>query len=592
MSAINKKERIKVSKETWSKGLRIFRYILPYKFSFIIGFIILAFSSVVFMLFTASGGEFIKIAEGKSRFNLSLDQFGLILLAVLLIQGVLSFIRVQLFAYLSEKSMADVRKQLFAKLVSMPMSFYDKNKVGELTSRATADVQQIQEVVSVTLAEFLRQIIVLIVGISIIIYLNSKLTLLMLLTFPIVMIIAIIWGKKIRKHSKERQDKLAESTNILEESLQNITVVKSFTNESWETNRYNASLDKVVSFALKLARHRGGFISFIISVVFGVVFFVIYNAAKLVQSGEITSGDLVSFITVTAVVGASIGSLGDFYTQILKAIGASERVLDIIDLEGEIIDNNASPQAIQGHIQYTDVKFRYPTRDDVEVLKGLSFEILPGTTAAFVGSSGAGKSTVIQLLLKMYNVTEGTITVDGRSIASIDLYTLRKNIAIVPQEVILFGGSILENIQYGNIDATEKDIIEAAKKANAWEFIESFPDGLQTIVGDRGIKLSGGQRQRIAIARAVLKNPTILILDEATSSLDAESERLVQDALDKLMKNRTSLVIAHRLSTIRNADKIIVLDKGMKIEEGTHDQLINIEDGFYQHLAELQFTEA
>ena len=590
--ARTKKERVKISKDTYNKGIQIFRYLLPYKWVFSVGFLLLALSSIVFMVFPIASGEFVNIAIGESTYDLDLDTLGLGLIIILVIQSLFSFFRVRIFAYVSENAMADVKKDLFSKLVSLPITFFDENKVGELVSRTTEDVNQIQSAISITLAEFLRQIIVLVVGISYIAITNGRLTFLMLATLPVVIVVAIFWGKKIKKLSKNRQEELANSNVVLEESLRNISIVKSFTNEWMEIQRFSKSLRNFVHQSLRLASNRGLFIAFIIAIVFGVIFYVIYAGAKMVEAGEMPAGDLVSFIAVTGIIGASIGSLGDFYTNLLKAIGASERVLDLIGLDAEAPIKDNSTQAdinINGAVAFNDVAFEYPTRSDVPVLRGVNFDVAPGSTVAFVGQSGAGKSTIIQLLMKLYDIKAGSITLDGKNINEYDLQQLRSQMAVVPQEVLLFGGSIRENIAYANPAASEEAILAAAKKANALEFIEKFPEGLETLVGDRGVKLSGGQRQRIAIARAILKDPKILILDEATSSLDAESERLVQEALDTLMEGRTSIVIAHRLATIKNVDNIYVLDNGKIIESGTHSELAQKENGAYNNLAKLQF---
>jgi ABC-type multidrug transport system fused ATPase/permease subunit len=336
------------------------------------------------------------------------------------------------------------------------------------------------------------------------------------------------------------------------------------------------------------------FAVFIVSVLFGALFFIIWEGATMVQTGEITAGQLVAFVSYTAIIGGAIAGLGNFYTELLGAIGATERVREILDDHSEVDifkEKTVEKIALSGNIEYDEVRFRYPTRADVEVLKGLTFRVKAGQKVALVGPSGAGKSTIVQLLLKFYDIQSGDIRVDGRSIQDMNTSAYRQNIAIVPQEVLLFGGTIRENIAYGKPGATDDEIIEAARQSNCWEFIKKFPEGLDTIVGERGIKLSGGQRQRVAIARAILKNPSILLLDEATSSLDAESEKVVQEALNTLMEGRTSIIIAHRLATIREVDKIFVLDHGRIVEAGTHEELSNLEDGLYNSLAKLQFEQ-
>jgi ATP-binding cassette, subfamily B, bacterial len=584
-------KKVKFDKVEFQNALKIFKFLTPYKWKFIIGLFLLSISSAVFMVFPIGSGEFINIATGKPKFGLDLNQIGIGLLIILVIQSFFSFTRVLLFTEVSEKTMADIRKALYGKILSFPIVFFEKNRVGDLTSRTSNDVLQLQDALSITLAEFIRQFIVLIMGVTYLFTQTSSLALLMISTFPVIVIVAIFFGRYIRRLSKSRQDELAETNTIIEETLQSIYAVKAFTNEYFESQRYGHSIDKVVSTSIKFGRLRGLFIAFIIAFLFGVIFFVLWQGALKVQAGEMEAGTLVTFIAITAIIGGSIGGLGDLYTQLLRAIGASDRIIQILNEESEVElkATEGKKLNIEGNITYKNVQFSYPTRDDIEVLKGINLEIKAGQKIALVGTSGGGKSTIVQLLQRFYNHTGGEILIDGNDIQSYDITDFRKNLGIVPQEVILFGGTIRENILYGNPQATDNEVIGAAKKANAWEFIDSFPDGLETVVGERGIKLSGGQRQRIAIARAILKNPTILILDEATSSLDAESERVVQEALNGLMEGRTSVVIAHRLATIREVDCIYVIDGGVIVEKGTHDELSAIEDGIYNSLAKLQF---
>jgi len=379
---------------------------------------------------------------------------------------------------------------------------------------------------------------------------------------------------------------------VVEETMQSIQTVKAYTNEWFEVSRYSTKLQEAVTIALQAARMRGLFAAFIIFVMFGALFFIMWRAALMVQAGVLESGDLVHFVVFTGTIGAAIASLGSFYTEIVSSIGATERIFDILNEPSEVIvatDADTPALHLRGAVAYRGVQFSYPTRSDLAVLKGIDLTIAPGSKVALVGASGSGKSTIVALLQRFYDVSAGSITVDGQDIRDYPLRAYRQNIGIVPQEVLLFGGSIRENIRYGTPTADEAEIIAAAQQANAWEFISTFPDGLDTLVGERGIKLSGGQRQRIAIARAILKDPAILLLDEATSSLDAESERLVQAALDNLMVGRTSIIVAHRLSTIRDVDQIYVLDQGQVVEQGTHDELFARESGIYQNLAKLQF---
>jgi ABC-type multidrug transport system fused ATPase/permease subunit len=406
--------------------------------------------------------------------------------------------------------------------------------------------------------------------------------------------------------AKKRQDQIAETNIILNETITAINSVKAFANEGFEAARYHTANANSVKTSMKFAQARAVFATFIIVVVFGAMFFVLWKGALMLEAHEITAGVLITFFVYTAFIGGAIASLGSFYGEIIGSIGATERIRDILNAPSEVDlkfsnyelllhgtpSKSAQQQPLQrlkGNISFQNVHFRYPTRTDVEVLKGLNLNIQSGQKVALVGPSGAGKSTVIQLLLKFYDRAEGSIMIDNQSIEDYEISSYRSNLAIVPQEVLLFGGTISDNIRYGRPDATEADIIEAAKKSNSWEFISSFPEGLGTIVGERGIKLSGGQRQRIAIARAILRDPAILLLDEATSSLDAESEKVVQEALNELMKGRTSIIVAHRLATVREVDKICVIDGGKVVEEGTHESLSAIPNGLYNNLARLQF---
>jgi ABC-type multidrug transport system fused ATPase/permease subunit len=516
------------------------------------------------------------------------------LIGVLLVQAGFSFMRIWLFSLVSERSMADIRKALYQKLLTLSIPFFEKRRVGELTSRISADVALLQDIISITLAEFLRQIVTLFVGIGIIFYTSPKLTLFMLGTFPILIVVAFVFGKQLRKISKSTQDKLAEANVVVEETFQAISMVKAFVNEWFEIRRYNEALDKVVTNSLHGARLRGAFVSFVILAIFGGIVGVLWYGAKLVAANEMSVGALTSFIIYTTFIGASVGGIGEIYGQLQKTIGASERLFELLTEQGEIsLEHQATTTTVAvGAISFNDVRFAYPSRPEMEVLKGITFDIAQGQKIALVGQSGAGKSTIMQLLLRFYEVNAGQINIDQQNINDIDLATLRNSIGVVPQEVILFGGSIKENILYGKPTATEEEISHAASQANALNFIKSFPEGFDTLVGDRGIKLSGGQKQRIAIARAILKNPKILILDEATSALDNESEVLVQQALENLMVNRTTIIIAHRLSTIRHVDTIFVFSEGTIHEHGSHEALAKIENGFYANLLRVSSLSA
>lgn len=587
------KKKAKISKKGFKSFMRIFTYIRPYRFQFIIGLLFLSIGSLLFMIFPGAAGEMANAAAGQSRFEFTVRDYGILFLFILVFQAAFSYLRTILFAIVSEKGMADVRKDLFEKIITRDFMFFEERRVGELTSRITADVEQLQSAFSVTLAEFLRQLLVLIVGLIILAWLTPQLALTMLLTFPLVILMAIVFGRFIRRFSKQRQDEIAQTNTIAEEVIQSFQIVKSFANEGYEHIRYGKSVDKVVDISLKFARYKGAFFVFIITFLFGAIFFILWRGAIMVESGIMQLGDLFAFILYTGIIGGAIAGLGNLYTTLASAVGASERIIELLDGKGEIDladegNSNGIVQPLKGEIYFEDVSFAYPGRPELKVLKDVSFHLKPGQKVALVGLSGSGKSTIVKLLLRFYNPDSGKILIDGKPIQEFNLINLRRSFATVPQEVVLFGGTIRDNIEYGRPGASEEDIRRAAKQANALDFIESFPDGFDSLIGDRGIKLSGGQRQRIAIARAILNDPKVLLLDEATSSLDADSEKVVQSALDNLLENRTALIIAHRLATIKNADLILVLDKGKIVESGTHFELIN-KGGLYQRLASLQF---
>ena len=596
---VQEENKTKLTKQNLKEAVQIFKYIRPYLGYFIAAMILLVLGSLIFMVLMGLPGEMTNIATGQEpQFDLGLEvrDFGWIFIGFLIIQGLLSYFRTYFFAIVSEKGMADLRKDLYNKIISQPVYFFEERRVGELSSRITADVEQLQSVFSITLAEFLRQIVILVAGITIIAIWTPKLSLIMLLTFPAIVILAMVFGRYIRKLSRKRQDQLAKTNTIVDETFQSFSVVKSFANEWYESRRYGKSADTIVDISLKFAKVRGVFFMFIITILMGGIFFILWRGALMVQEGTMEAGDLFSFIIYTGILGGAIASFGSLYTSIASAVGATERILEILQKDTEIDiedanDGNYNQENVLGAIAYKDVKFAYPTRKDIKVLNGINISVRPGQKIALVGQSGSGKSTIVQLLLKFYNLDAGSIRIGENDIAKINTTRLRQSIGIVPQEVMLFGGTIKENILYGNPNASENELEQAAIKSNCLEFIQNFPEGFDTVVGERGIKLSGGQRQRIAIARAILKDPSILILDEATSSLDAESERIVQEALETLMEGRTSIIIAHRLATIRDVDQIYVLENGKIVEQGTHLELTSIEKGTYNALAKLQFIE-
>lgn len=585
--------KAKINRISLKKTLRIFEYTGTHKWKLYLGLVFLLLTSVTALIFPLMLGKLVTSVE-KGNFS-TINDIGVLLMLVLTAQSVFSYYRIYLFVNYTENTLATLRQRVYEHIIKLPMTFFGQKRVGDLNSRMSADITQIQDTLTTTIAEFLRQFLLIIGGITFLLVISPKLTLLMLAIVPVVAIAAVVFGRFIKKTAKEVQEKVSESNTIIEETLQGITNVKAFANEFFENLRYKRSTEEIVVKAIQGGKYRGAFASFVIFCLFGAIVSVIWYGVYLASINELLIGHLISFILYSAFVGVSFGGIAELYAQIQKAVGAIERVFEILDEIPEAIDitsGQAIVKRIEGSVTFENVAFTYPSRKEIRVLKNISIVINKGETIAIVGPSGSGKSTIAALLLRFYDPESGKILIDGKDAKSYPLTELRNNMAIVPQDVLLFGGTIKENIAYGKPLATMEEIAEAARKANAISFIDSFPEKFETLVGERGMKLSGGQRQRIAIARAVLKDPSILILDEATSSLDSESERLVQEALDKLMVGRTSFVIAHRLSTIRKADKIIVIDKGEVRESGTHEELMLNGTGLYHSLSRLQTENA
>jgi ABC-type multidrug transport system fused ATPase/permease subunit len=585
-------KKVKITKQGLKNSLKLLRYIKPFKTEYLIGMVFLLGSSLANLAFPKLLGDLVNSGSAGTLAQ-DINRVGLLLALILVIQAVFSYFRVVFFVNVTEKTLAYLRRDTFNHLIKLPIRFFEKHRVGELNSRISSDIALLQETLTTTLAELVRQIIIIIGGIALLAVTSIKLTLFMLIILPPAMVAARFFGKFIRKFSKDVQKEVADSNTIVEETLQGIQSVKAFTNEAFEMNRYAKRTQEIAEIGMKSGKYRGAFSSFIILGLFGAIVAVIWKGSGLIATGGMNAGQLFSFVIYSVFVGGTIGGLASVFASIQKFLGATEALFELFDETEEKISEEIilkEDEILKGQITFQNLSFAYPSRADEYVLKNINLTIQPNQTIALVGSSGAGKSTLASLVLHLHEITNGQLLFDGKDTKTISLSVLRSQIALVPQDIFLFGGTIRENIAYGKPDATYEEIYDAAQKANALEFIERFAEKFETVVGERGTQISGGQRQRIAIARAVLKNPKILILDEATSSLDSESERLVQDALDKLMKGRTSLVIAHRLSTIRKADQILVMEHGELIEKGTHDQLMQIPEGKYRNLSELQFA--
>ena len=585
--------------KTHSK-ISLLYFMRPYLLWYLVGWIFLFLSSSVGLIFPYLMGKLLGSTTSDPH-QISSDNFELftfdnatdVAFALFILfgfQALFSFVRVVIFNNVTENTLRDLRNSAFKQMVYMPMHFFDINKVGELTSRVSADITQIQETLRTTIAEFFRQVIIILGGVLFLFMISWKLALIMLGTVPVMAILAVFFGRYIRKLSKQAQDYAAESNSIIEETLSGISNVKAFTFELFAIKNYGGKTNEIRNLNVKSGIWRGLFVSFIIFCLFGAIVFIVWQGLLMTQGPkpELSNEGFYQFVLFTIMMGASVGSLPDLYANIQKTFGAIENLMHILNDKDETkLQLGKKNSGIDGSIEFSNVNFSYSQREDIDVLKDVSFLISKNDRIAIVGSSGSGKTTIASLILNFYKASSGVIKMNNILIDAFDLNYLRSNMAYVPQDVLLFSGSIFENIQFGNPDSSEAAVVSAAKKANAWEFIESFPNGLMTEVGDRGIQLSGGQKQRIAIARAILKNPTILILDEATSALDSVSEKLVQEALDVLMKNRTSIVIAHRLSTIKKADMILVLENGVVAESGTHKELIS-NNGAYSKLVEMQ----
>ncbi len=571
---------------------RLFGYTRPYRYNLTLGIIAVVIASGLGFLFPALAGRLFNTAfAADASFDASdLNTIFYILIVVFIFQAIFNFTRVYHLALVGEAVVADLRKSLYSHLLGLSNRFFETRKTGEITSRLTSDITTVQGAVSQALAQFISQSITLVGGVIYLFFLNWQLSLVMLSIIPAVIIAGAYFGRQLRRISTDFQDKVADANAYAEEAISGIRVVKSFTAEELERGRYDGQIDASYKLALRRARVRALFVPSIILAMFTGIGVVLWYGSRLVLAGELPGGDLITFLLLTVFVAGSIGSFTGLYSQLQEALGASRRIFELLDTSSDLPETaSAHSVRVQGSLEFKNVSFHYGDRGDEMILKNVSLLARPGEVIALVGPSGAGKSTLVGLIPRFYDPNKGSILLDGIDIRDFSLQDLRTNIGIVPQETQLFSGTIADNIRYGKPSASDSEVQLAAEAANADSFIREFPDAYDTVVGERGVKLSGGQRQRVAIARALLKNPRILILDEATSSLDSESEAQVQLALDVLMQGRTTFVIAHRLSTIRSADRILVLEGGNVVEDGPHDKLLN-QGGLYAALYTRQFS--
>lgn len=572
-----------------SEFMFILSFYTEYKWRALIVLAIMLMSNSISLAFPKFIGDLLDTIQ-HSAFTMGMWSITGILITLFLVQALVNYYTTVSLATITENVLAKLRSRVFDHILRLPLGVFGERRVGELMSRVTSDITQIQETFTFTMMQLLRQSIFLVGGIVFIVLRSVRLTTPVLITLPLIILIALVFGRRLRAISTQVQDILAGATTIVEETFQAIESVKSFTNEEYENTRYRQRLSDYVLLAIRASKIRSVFISFVIFAMFGGIAGVLAYGVYLVRLQELTIGELLSFILYAFFVAGALGSFAELFGQIQRTLGASVRVREILHETPEDTRPQPDMRVLQ-EIRMNDLSFRYPSRDEIYALKNVSLHIPAGARVAFVGESGAGKSTTAALIQRMYEPTSGTILFDGIPADSLSLHTVRSNIGFVPQDIVLFGSTIEENIRYGNVHASEAEVREAATMAYATEFIDKMPEGMATIVGERGVKLSGGQRQRIAIARALLKNPPILILDEATSSLDSQSEYYIQQALEHLMSGRTTIIIAHRLSTIRRCDTIFVFDNGTVAEHGTHDELIANSSSLYARLCRLQFGD-
>ena len=569
---------------------RLLSYLAGYKLRLLAASVGLILASALSLVFPAVIQQVVDSVFTDADVAL-LDIITLALLGVFLLRSLASFVQTYHMNYVGEKIVVDLRCQLYAHLQTLSLRYYADRRVGELISRLSSDVTVVRTVLTGNIATVLQQALTLIGAVIVMFWLNWRLTLFIIVMMPLVVIVGTVLGRAIQRTSTRVQDEIAGATVVAEEVFQNIREVKSFVREQYEISRFNSAIEVAFRAAVRLLTVRSVFGPIIAFIAFSGLSLILWFGGREVLDGRLTAGELIAFLIYGLTVAGSFAGVIGVYSQLQEALGATKRVFEILDTQPDVRDAPSARKMahVRGEIALRGVTFAYESEQ--AVLRDVDLEIAAGEIIALVGPSGAGKSTLFNLIPRFYDPDEGAILVDSVDIRRVTQGSLREQIGIVPQETLLFGGSIRENILYGKLDASEDEMIAAARSANAHDFISQLPKGYDTVVGERGIKLSGGQRQRVAIARALLKDPAILLLDEATSSLDNESEQLVQEALGRLMRNRTTLIIAHRLSTVRVAHRIVVLDKGRIIELGTHDDLMAAR-GLYARLYEMQFRDS